>query len=105
MSEITTAIKAKQAQITQLQSDIGALQHAAAVLRGGSTPAKVTPSQPKAKRKIKQKRRKKRAAAKSSPGQPKTTQKRKRHVWSAAEKAAIGKRMKAYWAKRRKAGR
>ena len=83
MSEISEAIKARQAQITQLQSDIDALQRAATVL-GGKTKAT---SQPKAKRK-------RRAAAK-------TTQ--KRHVWSAAEKAAIGKRMKAYWAKRRKA--
>ncbi len=91
MSEITEAIKARQAQITQLQSDIDALQRAATVL-GGKTTAKAT-GPPKAKRKIK---RKLRAAAK-------TTQ--KRHVWSAAEKAAIGKRMKAYWAKRRKAKR
>ncbi len=83
MSEITNAIAAKQNQITQLQSDIDALQRAATVL-GGKTTAK-------AKRK-----RRKRAVAK-------TTQ--KRHVWSAAEKAAIGKRMKAYWAKRRKAKR
>ena len=87
MSEITTAIAARQAQIKQLQSDIDALQRAATVL-GGKTKAT---RQPKAKRKIK---RKLRAAAK-------TTQ--KRHVWSAAEKAAIRKRMRAYWAKRRQA--
>ncbi len=99
MSEITKAIAARQTQITQLQSDIETLQRAATVLRGKSTPAKVTPGRPKVKRK----RRKKRAAAKSSAAQPKTTQKRR--LWSAAEKEAIGKRMKAYWAKRRKAGR
>ena len=89
MSEITQAIAAKQTQISQLQSDIDALQRAATVL-GGKTTAKAT-SQPKAKRK----RRKRRAAAT-------TTQKRK-SMWSAADKRAISKRMKAYWAKRRKA--
>ena len=83
MREITTAIKGKQAQITQLQSDIATLQRAASIMGGGTkTPAKTT-RQPKAKQKP----------------QPKP----KRHVWSAAQKAAIGKRMKAYWAKRRKA--
>ncbi len=80
MSEITKAIEARQAQITQLQSDIETLQRGATVLQGKSTPAKVT------------------------PGQPKTTQKRK-PTWSAADREAISKRMKAYWAKRRKAKR
>ena len=42
-----------------------------------------------------------RAAAKGTASQPKTPQKRR--LWSAAEKEAIGKRMKAYWAKRRRA--
>ena len=118
MSEITQAVATKQTQITQLQSDIETLQRAATILRGKRTPAKVTPSKPKAKRKRRkmraaakgspgqpkttQKRRKKRAAAKGSPGQPKTTQKRKL-TWSASDRAAISKRMKAYWAKRRKA--
>ncbi len=78
MSEITKAIEAKQTQISQLQSDIETLQRAATVLHGKSTPAKAT------------------------PGQPKTTQKRK-PTWSAADREAISKRMKAYWAKRRKA--
>ncbi len=94
----TRAIKAKQAQINQLQSDIETLQRAASIVGTRATTAKAT-SQPK----IKRKRRKRGAAATGAPGQPKTTQKRKRHGWSAAEKAAIGKRMKAYWAKRRKA--
>ena len=98
MSEITQAVAAKQTQITQLQSEIETLQRAATILRGKRTPAKVTPSKPKAKRK----RRKMRAAAKGSPGQPKTTQKRK-VTWSASDREAISKRMKAYWAKRRKA--
>ena len=104
MSEITKAIAARQAQITELQSDIETLQRAANVLGGKAT------SQPTAK--PKRKRRKKRTAAKAAPqpkakakAGPKTAskQKRKRPTWSAADKAAISKRMKAYWAKRRKA--
>ena len=82
MTAITEAIKTRQTQITQLQRDIDALQRAATVLGG-----KTTASQPKVKRKRR--------------GATKTTQKHR--LWSAAEKAAIGKRMKKYWAKRRKA--
>ena len=81
MSEITTAITARQAQIKQLQSDIESLQRAASVLGGGTTARAKAVSQPK----------------------PKAKAKPKQHVWTAAEKRAIGKRMKAYWAKRRKA--
>ena len=46
-----------------------------------------------------------RRSATSSTAKPqsKPTAKQKRHQWSTAEKAAIGKRMEAYWAKRRKA--
>ena len=97
MSEIPTAIKARQAQITQLQNDIETLHRAASLVGRTGTTAK-------AKKKIKRKRRKRRAAAKGSPGQPKTTQKRK-PTWSAADRRAISRRMKAYWAKRRKARR
>ncbi len=79
MSEITTAIKARQAQITQLQSDIGALESAASILGGGM--AKATAAKPKAKAK------------------------RKRQKMSAAARQAVSRRMKAYWAKRRKARR
>jgi len=100
LSEITKAIEARQAQITQLQSDIETLQRAAGIVGGTGTTAKATP-QLKAKRKIKRRRRK-RAAAKGSLGKPKTTQQRK-PTWSAADREAISKRMKAYWAKRRKA--
>ena len=87
MSEITRAIEARQTRITQLQSDIETLQRAAGLV-GGRTkaPAKAT-SQPKAKPQPK----------------PKPKVQGKRHQWSAAEKAAIGKRMKAFWAKRRRA--
>ena len=41
MSEITNAIKARQTQIVQLQSDIETLQRAASLMGGGEkTPAK-----------------------------------------------------------------
>ena len=83
MSEITRAIEARQIQIIQLRSDIETLQRAAGLV-GGRAKA---PARPKAKPQSKPK--------------PKPKAK-KRHQWSAAEKAAIGKRMKAYWAKRRK---
>ena len=96
MSDITKAIAARQTQITQLQSEIATLQRAASVLgppTRAAVKAKAKP-QPKPKAPAKSKSR-----AKPKP----KAQKGKRHEWSAAEKAAIGKRMKAYWAKRRKA--
>ena len=103
MSEITKAIETKQAQVTQLQNDIETLRRAASIVGRTGITAKAT-HQPKAKQTIKRKRRKRRTAAKGSPGRPKTTQKRK-PTWSAADREAISKRMKAYWAKRRKARR
>ncbi len=78
MKEITDAIAAKQAQIKTLQADIDALQRAASVL-GGKTNAKAA-RHPKTK---------------SKP-------KRKRRGMSAAARKAISKRMKAYWAARKK---
>ncbi len=86
MSEITNAIKARQTQIAQLQSDIETLQRAAGIMGGrkGAT-AKATSRK-----------------ATSQP-KPKTKSKRKRPKMSAAAKKAVSKRMKAYWAKRRKA--
>jgi len=98
VSEITEAIQARQAQILQLQNDIETLQRAAGVL-GGKT---IAQGQPTTKSKPKRKRRRGGTEAKAA-GQPKTTRKRKRPTWSAADKRAISKRMKAYWAKRRKA--
>ncbi len=96
MSEITEAIKTRQTQITQLQSEIATLQTAASVLG--------PPARAAAKAKPKQKPKAKPKAHAKSKAKPKPkAQKGKRHQWSAAEKAAIGKRMKAYWAKRRKA--
>jgi len=97
VSEITKAITARQTQITQLQSEIATLQRAASIVGPpAKAAAKATPKQePKAKPQPKPK-----TKPKATPT-PKATQ--KRHQWSAAEKAAIGRRMKAYWAKRRKA--
>ena len=98
MSQITKAIAARQTQITELQSEIEILQRAAGIVApAAKAAAKATsqkaPSQPKAKA---------RPLPQTKPkAQPKAQ--RKRRQWSAAEKAAIGKRMKAYWAKRRKA--
>ena len=79
MKEITAAITARHAQIKTLQADIDALQRAASVL-GGKTTAKAT-------------------------DQLKTPRKatRKRKPMSAAAKKAVSQRMKAYWAKRRRA--
>ena len=99
MSEITKAIAARQTRITQLQSEIATLQRAASIV---GPPARAA-AKPKPKQKASAKPRPKpkpKAKLKATP-KPKATQ--KRHQWSAAEKAAIGKRMKAYWAKRRKA--
>ena len=81
MKAITAAIAARHAQIKTLQADIDALQRAASVL-GGQTTAKPA-RQPKTKSKTKRKRRK----------------------LSAAARKAVSRRMKAYWAKRRKARR
>ena len=84
MNEISEAIAARHAQIKMLQSDIDALQRATTVL-GGETAAKAT-SQPT-----------------TSPAQP--TTKRKRKPWSAAAKKAMSKRLRASWAKRKRAQR
>ena len=78
LSEITKAIAARQAQIKQLQADIDALRRAASVL-GGKTTGKAT-DQLKTKSKRKQKGR----------------------GMSAAARKAVSRRMKAYWAARKK---
>ena len=131
-AQITEALTAKQAQITQLQAEVDALQHAASIMGGGEkTPAKAVRqkvrSQPKTKatpqpkptrrpmtaaqraavgKRIKAywaKRRKSSAPAAASSAQPTATQQRKRAPMSAAAKTAMSKRMKRYWAKRKKA--
>jgi len=103
LSEITKAIEARQAQITQLQSDIETLQRAASILGGGTTGSAKAVSQPKPKAKAKRRRKAKAKPKTTATPKPKAKSKRKQHVWTAAEKRAIGRRMKAYWAKRRKA--
>ena len=88
MSEITAAIKARQTQITELQSDIEILQRAVSIMGGGAdTTAKATPArQPTTK-----------------PAKP--SAKRKRRPWSAAARKAMSKKVKASWAKRKRAKR
>ena len=86
MKEISEALTAKHAQIKKLQHDIDGLQRAAGILAGGKVKAKA-----KTKTKTKTK--------------TKAKAKRTRPTMSAAARRAVSKRMKAYWAKRRKAKR
>ena len=86
MKQITDAITARHAQIKTLQSEIDALQRAASVL-GEETTAKAAPARQPTTR----------------PAQPKT--KRKRKPWSAAARKAMSKKVKASWAKRKRARR
>ncbi len=91
MSQITQAIAARQTQIAQLQLEIETLQRAASIVGAPEAAAKAKPKQkPKAK-----------PRPKATP-KPKTTQ--KQHVWSAADREAMSRRVKASWAKRREAG-
>jgi len=102
LSQIAAAIKATQTRIAQLQSELETLQRAASIIGADETaPAKVTPKKPKAKVKPTQKATPQPTPKAKQKPQPKSQG--KRHQWTAAEKAAIGKRMKKYWAKRRKA--
>ena len=81
MSQISEAIAARQTQIAQPQTEIETLQRAASIMGDGAkAPAKAT--RPKATAQPKPQPKKK-------PGAP----------WSAARR----QRMKAYWAKRKKA--
>jgi len=88
LSEITTAIEARQAQIVQLQRDIETLQRAASIM-GGRTKATAKATSRKA----------------PSQSRPKPKAKRKRRPWSAASRQAMSKRIKASWAKRKRAQR
>ena len=92
MREITKAVEARQTRIAQLQSEIETLHRAASIV-GGSQTALAKAARQKAPKQVK---------PKAKP-QSKAKAQGKRRPWSAAEKAAIGKRMNAYWAKRRKA--
>ena len=86
MQEITAAIAARRAQIKTLQRDINALQRAASALAGRpSTTATASP----------------RKTASQATATPKVTQKGR--GMSAAARKAVSKRMKAYWAGRKRA--
>ena len=87
MKEITEAIAAKHAQIKTLQSDIETLQRAASIMGDGEKPPAKAVRQ-KVRRQPK---------TQATP-QPKP----KRRPMTAAQRAAVGRRMKAYWATRRK---
>ena len=94
MKEITEALTGKLGQVKKLQREIDALQKAAGILAGRNVKAKAkTKSKAKSKAKVKAKV----AQAKAK--------KRERPTMSAEAKRAVSKRMKAYWAKRRKAKR
>ena len=102
MTDISEAIKSKQARLTQLQADLDALERAASIM-GGKAGAKARKRRGKmsaaARKALSQKLKahwaKKKAASKSTP-------KKKRRKMSAAQRKAVGKRMKAYWAAKRK---
>jgi hypothetical protein len=96
MQEIAEALTAKQVQVKKIQREIDALQRAAGILAGKKVRAKT-----KAKAKAKTKTKKTTTKSKSKA----TKSKRTRPTMSAAEKRAVSKRMKAYWANRRKAKR
>ena len=72
-------------------------------LRGDVAGIVGPPAPAAAKTKTNRKRKRKRKAKVQPKAKPKP--KARAHQWTAAEKAAIGKRMKAYWAKRRKTRR
>ena len=103
MSDITTGIEARQAQILRLQRDIETLQRAASVLVGKTTATGQTPSKPKRKRRKKATAAKAARRSKATPGQPKAKGKRK--PWSAAARLAMSKKVKASWARRKRAAR
>ena len=106
MKEITKAIVAKQAQLTQLQADLDALQRAASIVGGKQkSPAKkrkrgkMSAAARKAlSQKLKAHWAKKKGTAKPAP-------KKKRRKMSAAQRKAVGRRMKAHWAKKRKSAK
>ena len=100
MKEITEALTAKQAQVKKLQREIDALQRASGILAGKTVRAK---AKAKAKAKTKAKAKATKPKPKAKAAKPKT--KRTRPTMSAAARRAVSRRMKAYWAKRRKAKR
>ena len=75
-SQIADAIATRQAQITQLRGEVGALEQAASALSGAETPSQATTN-------------------------PTTVTKTGRKPMSAAARKAVSVRMKASWANRR----
>ena len=96
MPDFSRAIAAKQAQLTQLQADVDALQRAVIII-GSKTPAKTRKRRGKmspAARKVLSQKLKAHWANKKAAATPK----KKRRKMSVAARKAAGKRMKAYWA-------
>ena len=89
MRQIDKAIKAAQAQMAKLQSDLEALQQAATILAEGAETAAAAPPPEE--------------ELTPTPEQPKAKRQQRHRPWTAAEKKAIGRRMKKSWAKRRAA--
>ena len=103
MTDLSKAIAAKQAQLTQLQADLDALQRATSIIGGKST-AKKHKRRGKlsaAARKVLSQKLKAHWAKKKGTAKP--TPNKKRRKMSAAARKAFGQRMKAYWAAKRKA--
>ena len=101
MSDISKAIAAKRAQLTQLQADLDALQRAIIII-GSKPSAKKRKRRGKlsaAARKLLSQKLKAHWAKKKAA---KPTPKKKRRKMSAAQRKAVGKRMKAYWAAKTK---
>jgi len=98
VSQISEAIKARQAQIALLQSDLETLQRAASLMTGGEVAPAKAKQQSKPKAKAKEKSRPQAKPKTKATPQPKP----QRRPMTAAQRAAVGKRMKAYWAKRKK---
>ena len=102
MTDLSKAIAAKQAQLTQLQADLDALERAASIMGGKQkSPAKKRKRRGKmsaAARKVLSQKLKAHWAKKKAAAKPK----KKRRKMSAAARKAVGQRMKAYWAAKRK---
>ena len=102
MQEITEAITAKHAQVKTLQSDIDALQRAVSILGGAVENAGAVLLSDEADGLLGKRTGpgRKRATAKATR-QPKT--RRKRRKLSAAARKTISEKVKASWAKRKRA--
>ena len=101
MTDIANAIKAKQSEIQQLQTDIDSLQRAASIIGGKSAVKRKRKRRGKlsaAARKVLSQKLKAHWAKKKAAVKPK----KPRRKMSAAARKAVGRRMKAYWAAKRK---